>query len=325
MDDRLIEAIGQAAQHAKRALVLSHIRPDGDAIGSLLGLGLALVDAGKEVQMVSPDGVPSSLRHLAGSELVTSKAAGDFDLVWVVDCSDLQRTGSALDGRSEPDINIDHHITNENFARWNLVETSAVATAEILANCLPAWGLPVGPRAASALLTGIITDTIGFRTANMSPAALRTAAWLMERGASLPDLYSRSLVERSFEAVRFWGEGLSTLERDGRLVWASLTREARRVAGYPGRDDADLINVLSAISGAEIAVVFVEQPNGKVKVSWRSVPGVDVSQVAQRFGGGGHTAASGAEIPGSLEEVRANVLQETRSLLPDTAVTLPTS
>jgi phosphoesterase RecJ-like protein len=112
-----------------------------------------------------------------------------------------------------------------------------------------------------------------------------------------------------------WGVGLNKLERNERLAWTTLTLSDRESVGYPGRDDADLINILTIIDGIEIAMIFLEQSNGTVKVSWRAQPGFDVSQIAVGFGGGGHPAASGAEIQGSLREVQAIVLDRTRPLL----------
>lgn len=315
VDEALAGQLAGRLRQAQRVLVVSHIRPDGDAIGSLLGLGLALQAAGKEVQMISEDGVPASLRHLPGSEQVRSRPKGDCDLVCVVDCSDLERTGKTLAGRAAPEVNIDHHRTNLNFATLNIVDVEAVATAEILAGLLPQVGLSLTAPVAAALLTGLVTDTIGFRTSNMTPHALRLAASLMEQGVDLPDLYQRALVNRSFEAVRLWGSGLARAEREDRLLYTTLTLEDRQSSGYAGRDDADLINVLSAVNGIDVAVIFVEQPNHRVKVSWRAAPGFDVSQIALRFGGGGHAAASGADIAGSLPEVQATVLESTRPIL----------
>jgi phosphoesterase RecJ-like protein len=315
LDNGLLGQAIERFQSANRILVVCHIRPDGDAVGSLLGLGLALRSVGKQVEMVSEDGVPSDSRHLEGSSEVRRKAQGDFDLICVVDCSDLARTGSVLQERGPVDINIDHHPTNLNFAGLNLVDEEAVATAEIIARLLTAWGLAITPAIAAALLTGLVTDTIGFRTSNVSPSTLHLAASLMERGADLPVVYRRALVDRSFEAIRLWGAGLSRLERNGRLLWTSLTLEDRKAVQYPGRDDADLINLLSAVEGADISMIFIEQPNGRVKISWRARPGFDVSRIAMSLGGGGHTAAAGAEIPGSLPEVQAEILKLTRPLL----------
>jgi len=312
--DGIHEEIRKRIQAAQTILVTTHIRPDGDAIGSLLGLGLALREAGKTVHMVSSDGVPQSYRHLPGSQDVVQGVKTPVDLTVVVDCSDLDRTGTGLNGDLLPDISIDHHITNLEYARLNLVDIRAVATTEIIANSLSAWGLPMNAEIAAALLTGLVTDTLGFRTSNMTPKALRLAADLMEAGAALPELYLRALVQRSFEAVLFWGVGLSKLQREGAIVWASLTMADRRSVDYPGRDDADLINVLSGIEGAFVSLIFVEQPNGKIKVSWRSQPGYDVSSTALLFGGGGHPNASGAEIQGSLDEVVSKVLSETKKI-----------
>ena len=168
---------------------------------------------------------------------------------------------------------------------------------------------------ASALLIGVITDTLGFRTSNMRPKTLQIAAELMELGADLPFLYHEALVRHSYEAVKFWGYGLAKLQRDGRLVWTALTMEDRKLANYPGKDDADIINVLSAIDSADVAIVFVEQPNGSTKVSWRAKPGFDVSKIALEFGGGGHKAAAGADIHADLETVKEKVLKNTKLIL----------
>jgi len=315
LDKGLLRQAVERMRSAQRILVVCHIRPDGDAIGSLLGLGLALRSAGKQVEMVCEDGVPSDCRQLEGSSDVRRQAQGDFDLICVVDASDLTRTGSVLQDRGPVGINMDHHPTNVNFADINLVDVQAVATAEIIAGLLAQWGQEITPAVAAALLTGLVTDTIGFRTSNVNPSTLRLAASLMERGANLPMLYRRTLVDRSFEAVRLWGAGLSRLERDGRLLWTTLTLDDRKAVQYPGRDDADLINLLSAVDSADISMIFVEQPNGRVKISWRAQPGFDVSTIAASLGGGGHAAAAGAEIQGSLPEVQAAILGLTRPLL----------
>jgi phosphoesterase RecJ-like protein len=169
----------------------------------------------------------------------------------------------------------------------------------------------------------LITDTLGFRTSNMTSHALRLAADLMDHGLDLPDLYRRVLLTRSFEATRMWGVGLGQIERKHGVAWTSLSQTDRTTAGYAGKDDADLINILAAIDDIDIAVVFVEQsgkpteayPEGHVKVSWRAQPGWDVSQLAVAFGGGGHPAASGADIPGGLDEVRQAVLTATFATL----------
>lgn len=315
MDKRLLKEAFRQLQAAQRILVVSHVRPDGDAVGSLIGLGLSMGDLGKEVQMVLSDGVPAIFKHLSGSEQVVKRVSGNFDMIVVVDCSDLQRTGTALQNITIPDINLDHHPTNTGFAKFNLVDDTAVATSEMLTEYMPSFGFPISKIVADALLFGMITDTLGFRTNNMTPKALQLSANLMEAGGDLPHLYEKGLLNRSVEAARYWGVGLSDLQQDGRIIWSALTLTDRRSVGYAGRDDADLISFLSTIEDADVALMFVEQGNRHVKVSWRSRPGFDVSKIAAHFGGGGHAAAAGAQITGQLSDIQTKVIVTTKNML----------
>jgi phosphoesterase RecJ-like protein len=292
------------------------VRPDGDAIGSLLGLGLALRNAGKSVQMVLVDGMPSAYRYLEGSELVRKEPNGRHDLFITVDCADFKRVGKAFQNFAKPDINIDHHVTNEKFGILNLIEAEEVATSAILTNHLPEWDLEITRAVAAALLTGIVTDTLGFRTPNTTPESLRQAATLMEKGVDMPELYMRALIRKSFSAAKYWGAGLSSLQSKKGIVWGTLSLADRKATGYGGNDDADLINMISAIDDNKVGMVFVEQNDKHVKVSWRALePEIDVSSVAKHFGGGGHAAAAGADIEGSLSEVQRDVLHKTRDML----------
>lgn len=312
MSAELIGAIKERLDGSKNIVIASHIRPDGDAIGSLLGLGLVLINAGKSVQMVLVDGVPASFQHLEGSELIVREPGKEYDTFITVDCADFKRVGKIFENFGKPDINIDHHKTNEKFGKLNLIEAEEVATSAILANHLQSWGLEITKPVAAALLTGIITDTLGFRTSNTNPSALRLCAMLMETGVNMSDLYMRSLVYKTFPAARYWGAGLSSLEQEKGIVWGTLTLEDRKRSGYGGNDDADLINLISAIDGHKVGMIFVEQSDRHVKISWRALQaGIDVSPVAKRFGGGGHAAAAGADIPGTLDEIQPAVLKAT--------------
>lgn len=294
--------------------ITSHIRPDGDAIGAVVGLGLALISSGKTVEMVLKSGISKTFLHLAGTELVQKAFSSNCDLFIVLDCGDIERTGGILNGH-QVDIVIDHHVTNKSFGKINLAVPDSVATCAILAEHMPAWGLKIDERVASALLSGIISDSIGFRTSNTTAHSLRIAADLMDKGADITRLYNKALVSRPYESVSYWGYGLSKLERENGLVWTTLSLEDRNNADYKDEDDADLTNILSSIEDIDVAVLFIEQKKNHVKVSWRARPGLDVAAIADSLGGGGHPAAAGADIKGSLLEVKEMILKITREYL----------
>jgi phosphoesterase RecJ-like protein len=296
--------------------VVAHERPDGDAIGSLIALTLSLQNAGKQVTSILADGVPNRFRFLPGSDGVQRNFPTDCNLLIALDCSDVERTGFEVeDLPRNVDINVDHHPTNTHFGAVNIVDPHAAATAEILFDLVESLGLEIDSYVATNLLTGLVTDTIGFRTTNVTPKVLHMVAQLIELGAPLAEIYERALNRRSVIAARYWGRGLSRLEQEDGLVWTSLTLEDRQRVGYSGKDDADLINLLTTIDGAEVTVIFVEQPKGAVKVSWRSRAGLNITPLAEVFGGGGHHQAAGAMIVGELEEVTKRVISATRGIL----------
>jgi phosphoesterase RecJ-like protein len=238
------------------------------------------------------------------------------DLLIVVDCSDFERTGfppSAFP--RSPDVNIDHHPTNTKFAKLNLVHTAAAATTQILYSLFRDSGWDLSGSVATNLMAGLISDTIGFRTSSVTAETFQVAAELMKVGIPYVDLYRNLIHRRSYDAVRYWGAGLSKVQQRDGLIWTTLTLEDRLAAGYPGAGDADLVDILTTISGAQMVLVFVEQPEGRVKVSWRSLDGVDVSQLAERFGGGGHAPAAGATLSGEMSEVLQEVLDATQQAM----------
>lgn len=294
--------------------ITSHIRPDGDAIGSVIALGLALEKAGKKVEMVLRSGVSKTFRHLPGANLIKRSFDTDCDIYIVLDCSDELRTGGVLKDR-KPDIVIDHHSTNSEFGKVNLVEPEAVATCSMLAEHMPRWGLEIDEAIAAALLSGIISDSIGFRTSNTTSNSLRIAADLMDKGVDITNLYNKALISKSFESFNYWGFGLAKLQRENGLVWTTLSLEDRKNAGYMDEDDADLTNILSSIEDIDVAVLFIEQSADNVKVSWRARPGFDVAVIAKSLGGGGHPPAAGADLKGSLPEVQEKILKLTKEYL----------
>lgn len=308
----LAEAFSSLINEAQSITVLTHERPDADAVGSLLAISLALEERGKQVSPVMAEGIPGRYAFLPGGSKVGTALQAETDLTIVVDCAELTRTGfpeSDIPGGA--DINIDHHPTNRSFARLNIVETQAAATTEILFNLMSEIAWPISPDVAADLMAGLLSDTIGFRTSSVTPATFVVASELLRLPIPYVELYQRLLNRRGFDAVRYWGGGLSKLQRVDGLIWTTLTLADRVSAGYSGSGDADLVDILTTIDGAEMVLVFVEQAEGRVKVSWRSLNGVDVSRLAEQFGGGGHAPAAGATISGDMETVLEEVLAAT--------------
>lgn len=305
--------IKQKIENASHFVVTSHIRPDGDAVGSMLGFANALKAAGKSVDCVLQDAVQERFLFLPGARDVRDALPESYDYLIVVDCSDNRRVGTVLEDGIKVDLVVDHHKSHIDFGEIDYVEAENEATALMLVEKLPDWGLEITIDVATCLMTGILTDTLGFKTNSTSPRALRVAADLMEMGVDLVRVYDQALTMRNLSEIRYWGQGLTKLEFCNGVLSSTLTLHDRIVASYPDNDDADLINTLTTVSDALVSVLFVEQKNGSVKVSWRSVRGIDVAELANKFGGGGHVSAAGADIPGKLEDVRAAVLKETNN------------
>ena len=296
----------QWVHDAERVLVLSHINPDGDAFGSMLGLAAALKLLGKRVSTAIDGGVLPEFRFLPGADAVQpSLERADVDLVIAVDCGDESRMGQVghvARQSGAPLINLDHHRTNTLFGDANLVDPRTVAAAEGVLNWLDRMGAALDYDAAYCLLTGLVTDTQCFRTSNVTGTTLEKARRLMTYGPSLSEIVYRTVNRRPFAALRLWAEALQTVQLADGVIWAVLTRAMYERAGYDCCDDAGLVSQLVQADEAAISVVFRENGNGGVEIGIRSVPGCDVSDVAVALGGGGHPQAAGATVRGEALE-----------------------
>ncbi len=317
MDRNLCDKIRARIHSAQRILLVTHVAPDGDAIGSLLGLGWLVRAQGKEVVLACEDRVPEVYTWLPGSDEIVRQASGPYDLLISLDCSDRRRMGTVFTSglAAAPLINIDHHVTNERFGTLNWVDPSSVSTTQMILDLADTCGWELTQPIAVHLLCGIVTDTRSFRTYNVDTAAIQAALRLMEAGASLNDITWRALDQRPLASVRLWGQAFDRLHLEGDILWTEVTRQMRRewVLGEDG--DAGLANFLSGVREPKVVVVFTERDNGAIDVGMRAVPGYDVSVVAYRLGGGGHPQAAGCTLEGNLEEVREQVLAEVRRSL----------
>lgn len=301
-----------ALERANSIILVTHVSPDGDAIGSLLGLMHALRERGKSAEVAVDGGVPDNLRFLPGCEAVMPKlTVGSWDLMISLDASDEERTGlvgAYARAHSGLVINLDHHPTNTLFGDVHLIDPLAVAAAEIVLRWLERSGQQPSQASAHALLTGLVTDTLGFRTANVKPETLGQAQRLMEAGAPLAEIVAQTLVDKPYSSLLVWKAALPSLAFEDGIISAVVARDNLREAGLRDTTDGGLISTLSAVTEAAIAVVFKELEDGRVEISMRSKPGYDVSGVALALGGGGHKQAAGATVDGPLLEARERVL-----------------
>ncbi len=302
---------------ANSILVLTHVGPDGDAIGSMLGLAHALRSTGKTVITAVDGGVPDDLAFLPGSvdvipALNHAMLESAIDLVIAVDCGDelrMGKVGQAALQNGSPLINLDHHRTNTLFGQANLVDLNTVAAAEGVMDWLDRLRIKIDSVAAFCLLTGIVTDTLCFRTNNVTSETLGKAQHLMAHGASLAEIVQRTVSRKSFLGLQLWAQVLPTMQIADHVIWAVITQEMYRAIGYPDWDDAGLVSTLVTAEGAYIAAVFKEKPDGTVEIGIRAVPGFDTSEVAVTLGGGGHALASGATVAEPLDTLVPRVVK----------------
>jgi phosphoesterase RecJ-like protein len=319
MDLKLQNDIVELIHSARRILLVTHVAPDGDAIGSLLGLAWLLRAQGKEVTQFCEDAVPEVYTWLPGSAEIVRQPGGLHDLVISLDCSDARRMGDLLqEGLTGlPLINIDHHVTNTCFGTLAWVDPSSVSTTQMILELADSLGWQVSQPIAVCLLCGLVTDTRSFRTYNVDTVAVQAALRLMEAGASLNEVTRRVLDRRPLASVRLWGQAIDRLHLEGNILWTEVTREMRRQWALDENGDSGLANFLSGVRESKVVVVFTERKNGTIDVGMRSEPGYDVAQVAYRLGGGGHPQAAGCTMEGDVADIRERVLAELRRALAD--------
>ena len=306
-----LKQASQLIRSAHCPLLICHISPDGDAVGSLTGLGLALHQMGLNPIMACPDPIPERFGFVPGIETIVQDVSETFDLVISLDSSDLKRLGHFPQMPafgSVPLINIDHHLTNLNFGDVNLVDSHASSAAQVVLRLLEYMSVPLDADIATCLLTGIVTDTRGFRTSNVTIQVMEAALRLMKAGASLPYITHNGFNRRPTAVILLWRAALELLQIKDRVIWTSIPMAMRRAVGYAGNGDAGLVSFLVSADDADAAAVFVEGEDGRIEVGLRAVPGLDVAQVALLLGGGGHALAAGCTLTGPMEEAQARVL-----------------
>jgi phosphoesterase RecJ-like protein len=309
----------EAVHGSRRVLLFAHVYPDGDVLGSQLGLGLALRAAGRTVTFACAHPVPDPFHFLPGAADVQQWKAGrnGFDLVVALDCPDPGRLGGLLEGARGPDarvLNIDHHGDNRRYGDINWVDTGAAATGEMVYDVVEAVGLPLTTDVAVNLYTAIVTDTGSFRYSNTTPKTFRVAARLVELGVDPARVATTVYETREPGGLRLLGQILQGVETDadGAVAWLAIDRA---LAGSPDLPEAEeFVNYPRSVRTAKVAVLFRELADA-VKVSLRAKGEVDVARIAAGLGGGGHPNAAGVILRGNLAEAKAVVLGAVRQAL----------
>lgn len=309
-------------ENHQRFLLLSHVRPDGDAIGSQLGLGLTLEGLGKEVWMWNEDGVPHHLQFLPQSNRVTTPLAEgiEVDVVICLDTATRERLGaSCLAAVKAPLwLNLDHHVSNPGYGDVNHIDVSSPAAGQIVYQLIKASLWPLPEAARDALYVAVSTDTGSFQYDSTSAATYRMAADFVEQGLKVGEINALTYdcqPLRRIELLRVLLKSLQ-LEVDGQVAWWELDYATQVRLELLQEDSEGLIDIIRSISGVRVAVFFEELADGKIRVSLRSKErAVDVCQVALRYGGGGHQMAAGIRMTGDLVSVRQQVISALKEML----------
>jgi bifunctional oligoribonuclease and PAP phosphatase NrnA len=302
-----------------RALMLGHVHPDADVLGTLLGLGTALEAQGWRVVYGGPHPAPGALGFLPGVERygVLPALEGRFDVAVLTDCPNPGRTEGLIDqahASSSVVVNIDHHPDNRRYGHVNWIDTEAAATGEMVYRLLVALGAAITPAIANDLFTAIHTDTGSFRYSNVTPATFQIAAALVTAGAD-PAAVSSALYERrATDSLRWLGESLGRVRvsGDGRVAWLALPADAVPEAFIEAEE---LVNYPRSIASVRVACLLRAR-GPQVKVSLRGKGDVDVQRIAAKFGGGGHPNAAGFTVAGGLDDVTRDVLAAVELALP---------
>jgi len=303
-------------------IIIGHAIPDGDCIGSMLGLYWGLKANRKVVRMFLSGDVPAIYHYLADWEEIRPAeelVPGEENIIFV-DCADRERVGDKILQRIKNRpvfINIDHHLQDKPYASYNYVNPVAAATGEIIFDLLPAMGVDITPQIADCLYAAILMDTGRFMNNNTTPTTMRVAAELIDLGADIDQARVNLFESKSHLEVLLLGQALKHIEfsEDGRIAWMSLPYDEVKSINALDFHPEGIINYTRMIAGVEVGLLFREIEPGVVKIGFRSKGQTNVAAIAQVFNGGGHRQAAGARQEGSLEEVRKRVISMVKDVI----------
>ena len=308
------EEIAEALRGCRHVLLLNHVSPDGDCLGSTLAMARALWRRGQAATVGSADGVPGIYRFLPGADCIRRAVPTDatYDAVVFMECSTPDRAGALAERAASIPlcVNIDHHVSNAGYGQIVYYDASAAAVAELVYPIVRILSPALDRETATCLLCGLLTDTGSFRYAAVTERTLRIAADLVALGASPAEVHAEVYENRPVTALRLLGLALSRLQvsRDGRVAWTVVTQAMLGESGATMEESEGIVGTLRELGGVHVAVLFKEDPDG-IRVSLRARDGVHANVIAEAFGGGGHAAAAGFTGRGSLDDVIGRTLE----------------
>jgi bifunctional oligoribonuclease and PAP phosphatase NrnA len=285
--------------------ITTHVRPDGDGIGSSLGLYWLLNSLGKNAEVILRDTIPDAYRKLPGADEIrqTNEVNGKYDAVFVIECSDLTRPG-IKNLENQFTVNIDHHATSEHFGTVNWIDSTASAVGEMVYNLCKAIGGRVSKEIAECVYLALVTDTGSFHFPNTTERTLKVASELVKAGARQSAISEAVYNNYSWSRIELMGQVLATVKRDesGRVAWMRQSLEMEEKSGATDGDNNGFVNLPLAAKEVEAVVYMREVQPGAYRVSLRSKGDLNVARIAEKFGGGGHKNAAGCRVTGDWDE-----------------------
>jgi phosphoesterase RecJ-like protein len=317
-------AIAERLARANRILILTHINPDGDAIGSMLGMWHMLRALGKQAYPLASSPLPSYALWLPGAEHIqvyqSAQALPEADLAILLDTASLTRVGRIYDEHAAalaalPIVIVDHHVTNDGAGILNLIRPAAASTCELLLALFQAMDVPVTAATATCLLLGLTTDTQSFQTSATTAQTLRAAAGLLDLGADHLRVVHEVYFALPASSTTLIGMALAEMCCEGPLAWTTVTQAMMRATGAEDEAADEVVRLMQRVAGVRVVALFKERYDGTTKISLRSHPPIDVASLAQSWGGGGHAQASGATLLMPPAQAANEILPRLRTLI----------
>ena len=319
----MLSQVVELIENKQQFGITTHIKPDGDGVGSSLGLCWLLNSLGKTAEVIVRGEVPPAYRDLPGAENIRDieKIDNDYDAIFVIECSDLSRPGIA-GLENEFTVNIDHHATSEHFGSINWIDATASAVGEMIYNLCKAIGGRVTREIAACVYMALVTDTGSFHFSNTTDRTLKVASELVKAGAKPADISESVYNNYPWSRIELMRRVVTTIQRDatGRVAWMRQTLEMKESSNAVDGDNNGFVNIPLAAREVLASIYMREIGDGKYRVSLRSKGSINVARVAEKFGGGGHNNAAGLRVEGDWDAKEREIVEAVRKAVTDSLI-----